>query len=184
MVCHDDMEDCFIGECQQCSNKSIVNILTKNINADFDESCSWTNWKKLNNKFDLQQMTGSTEALLTEIEEQWSSFILHTFCNRKQREYIAELRSQSSKTTFIVAQVDFSMNYTLIRQREVQQGFFSQRQASLFTVHLTIGKEHRDIAIISDSMEHTVVFVYCVQRIVADYIKKNNPFVKKIIYVR
>ena len=39
------------------------------------------------------------------------------------------------------------MNYTLIRQREVQQGFFSQHQATLFTVHLTNGSEHRDIAL-------------------------------------
>ena len=76
------------------------------------------------------------------------------------------------------------MNYTLIRQREVHQDFFSQRQASLFTIHLTVGEEHRDIAIISDSMEHNVTFVYCAQRMVVDCVKKNIPFVKKIIYIR
>ena len=70
MVCQDDMEDCFINECEHCSTKSIVNILTNNINVDFDDSCSWTIWKKLNNKFDLQQMTASTEALLAQMEEQ------------------------------------------------------------------------------------------------------------------
>ncbi|CAF4573403.1 unnamed protein product, partial [Rotaria sp. Silwood2] len=173
----------FIGECQQCSTKSLINILTRNINVDLDENCSWTIWQKLNNKFDLQQTTGSVEALLAQIEEQWFPFILHTFCNRSQREYIAELRRQSTKTTFVVAQMDFSMNYTLVRQREVQQGFFSQHQASLFTTHLTIGKEHRDIAIISDSMEHNMPFVYCAQRIITDYVKKNFPSIKKIIYV-
>ena len=76
------------------------------------------------------------------------------------------------------------MNDTLIRQSEVQQGFFSQRQASLFTIHLTVGEEQYDIAIICDSMEHNVTFVYCTQRMVVDYVKKNIPFVKKIIYVR
>ncbi|CAF4757870.1 unnamed protein product [Rotaria sp. Silwood1] len=184
MVCYDDKEDCFIGECQQCSTKSLINILTRTINVDLDENCSWTIWQKLNNKFDLQQSTGSVEAFLAQIEAQWSSFILHTFCNRSQREYIAELRTQSTKTTFVVAQIDFSMNYTLIRQREVQQGFFSQQQASLFTTHLTIGKEHRDIAIISDSMEHNMPFVYCAQRIIVDYVTKNFPSIKKIVYIR
>lgn len=183
MVCHDNMEDCFIGECQQCSTKSLINILTAN-NVDMDENCSWTTWKKLNNKFDLQQTTGSVEALFAQIEAEWPSFILHTFCNRRQREYIAEIRTQSTKTTFIVAQMDFSMNYTLIRQREVQQGFFSQHQVSLFTIHLTIGKEHRDIAIISNSMEHNVAFVYCAQQILVDYVKKNFPVLKRIIYIR
>ena len=183
MVCQDDMEDCFIDECEHCSTKSIVNILTNNINVDFDDSCSWTIWKKLNKKFDLLQMTSSTEAL-AQVEDQWSPFIFHTFCNRRQREHISEFRSQSTKTTFVVAQVDFSMNYTLIRQREVQQDFFSQRQASLFTIHLTVGEEQHDIAIISDSMEHNVIFVYCAQRMVVDYVKKNISFVKKIICVR
>ncbi|CAF3402296.1 unnamed protein product [Rotaria socialis] len=183
MVCQDDMEDCFIGECQQCSTKSIIDILTENMNVDLDENYSWTLWKKLNSKFDLQRMTGSIEALLAEIEEQWPLFMLHTFCNRKQRDYISDLRAQSTKTTFVVAQIDFSMNYTLIRQREVQQGFFSQSQVSLFTVHLTVGKEHFDMAIISNSMEHNVAFVYCAQQIIVDYVKKNIPLAKKIIYV-
>jgi len=115
---------------------------------DLDEECSWTLWKKVNNKFDLQQMSGSVDSLLTEIEERWSLFLLHTHINREQREYIKDLRCQSTNKTLVVAQIDFSMNYTLIRQREVQQGFFSQHQVTLFTIHLTIGKEQRNLAII------------------------------------
>ncbi len=84
----------------------------------------------------------SVDSLLTEIEERWSASLLHTYYNRQQRDYIKELRTQSSDKTFIVAQIDFSMNYTLLRQREVQQGFFSQHQATLFTIHLAIGQEH------------------------------------------
>ena len=184
MVCNNDMEDCFIGECQLCSSKSVVDILIKKISVDLDENCTWTIWKKLDNKFDLQQVTNSVEALLDQIEEKWSSFLLHTYFNRRKREYIADLRAQSSKTTSIVAQVDFSMNYNLIRQCEVQQAFFSQKQASTFTIHITIGKEHRDIAIISNSMEHSITFIYCAQKVLADYLKKNMPFVKKIIHVK
>ena len=65
------------------------------------------------------------------------------------------------------------MNYTLVRQREVQQGFFSQHQVTLFTIHLTIGKEQRNLAIISDYMEHTTLFVHCAQKILARSIKKD-----------
>ncbi|CAF1650662.1 unnamed protein product [Adineta ricciae] len=121
--------------------------------------------------------------LLTEIEEKWSSFLLHTHINREQREYIKDLRCQSTEKTFAVAQIDFSMNYTLIRQREVQQRFFSYHQATLFTSHLTIGKEQRNLAIISNYMEHTTSFVHCAQKILAAFIKKNFPLVKKINYV-
>jgi hypothetical protein len=110
--------------------------------------------------------------------------LLHTHINREQREYIKELRCQSTEKTFVVAQIDFSMNYTLVRQREVQQGFFSQHQVTLFTIHVTIGKEQRNLAIISDYMEHTTVFVHCVQKILTRFNKKNCPLVKKINYVR
>ncbi|CAF3553124.1 unnamed protein product [Rotaria socialis] len=70
----------------------------------------------------LIKMIGSVDSLLTEIKERWSTFLLHAYSNREQREYIKDLRSQSTDKSFIVAQIDFSMNYTLLRQREVKQG--------------------------------------------------------------
>ena len=76
------------------------------------------------------------------------------------------------------------MNYTIIWQREVQQGDFSQHQATIFTVHLTIGQEHRNLAIISDCMDNTTAFVYCTQRLVVQFIKDNYPMMKKINYLR
>jgi hypothetical protein len=151
---------------------------------DLDDDCSWTIWKKVNNKFDLQHMNGSVESLVTEIEERWSAFLLHAYSNRQQRDYIKELRSRSSINTFIVAQIDFSMNYALMRQREVQQGFFSQHQVTIFTVHLTIGQQLRNLAIISDCMEHSTAFVYCAQKLIVQFAKHNFPLVKKINYVR
>lgn len=184
MICPIASEDCYTGECDQCPSAQLQNLLTEHIAIDLDDDCSWTIWKKLNNKFDLQKVTGSLDSLLCEIEEQWPYFLLHTYYNRQQREYITYLRTQSTDKTFITAQIDFSMNYTLVRQREVQQGFFSQHQATLFTVHLTIGSEHRDMAIVSDSMEHTTAFVYCAQNMIVNFVKKHFPRVKKINYLR
>jgi hypothetical protein len=184
MVCNVPNEKCFNGICDHCPTKSITDILTDNNMVELDDECSWTIWKRVNNKFDLQQMCGSVDSLITEIEERWPLFLLHTHINREQRQYIKDLRCQSTDKTFVVAQIDFSMNYTLIRQREVQQGFFSQHQVTLFTIHLTIGNEQRNLAIISNYMEHTTAFVHCVQKILAKFIKENFPLVKKINYVR
>ena len=96
MVCLDDMEDCFIGECEQCSIRSIVSILTNEINVVFDDSCSWAIWKKFNNKFHLQQMTGSTEALLDEKEEQRSSFCfpVHSVIEDNVNIFLNSVRNQ------------------------------------------------------------------------------------------
>ena len=151
---------------------------------DLDNDYSWTIWKKVNNKFDLQQMIGSVDSLVTEIEERWSAFLLHAYSNRQQRDHIKDLRSRSSINTFVVAQIDFSMNDALMRQREVQQGFFSQHQVTIFTVHMTIGQQHRSLAIISDCMEHSTAFIYCAQKLIVQFAKHNFPLVKKINYVR
>ena len=184
MVCTVETEECFSGICPQCLSQSLTDVLINNYDVDLDDECSWTLWKKVDNKFDLQEVVSSVESLLKEVETRWPAFLLHTYCNRQQREHIKELRAQSSDQTFIVAQIDFSMNYTLVRQREVQQGFFSQHQASLFTIHLTIGRDHRNLAVISDCMEHTTSFVYCSQKILVEFIKKNFPSVNKINYIR
>ena len=127
------------------------------------------------NKFDLQQMTGSIDSLITEIEERWSAFLLHSYSNQQQRDHMK---------IFVVTQIDFSMNYALRRQREVQQGFFSQHQVTIFTIHLTIGKQHRNLAIISDCMEHSTAFVYCAQKLIVQFVKHSFPLLKKINYVR
>ena len=184
IICTSPQEKCFVGECDSCPVENLVDILAHNNVMDYDEECTWNVWKKANNKFDLQQITGSVDSLLTEIEDRWDAFLLHVYCNRQQRGYIKDLREKSSDKTFLVAQIDFSMNYTLVRQREVQQGFFSQHQATLFTIHLTIGQEQQNLAIISNYMEHTTLFVHCAQKILVEYIKKNFPLIKKINYVR
>ena len=44
--------------------------------------------EKSHNKFDFQEMIGSVDSLLTEIKVRWSTFLLHTYCNRQQHEYI------------------------------------------------------------------------------------------------
>ena len=184
MICPMQTENCYIGKCSNCPTTQLVNILTEHIESDLDEECSWTVWRKLNNKFDLQKVTGSLNSLLDEVKDQWPYFVLHSYCNREQWEYITQLRPQSNKQNFIIGQIDFSMSYTLIRLHEVQQSFFSQHQATLFTIHLTIGPEHRDLAIGSNSMEHTTAFVYCAQGMIVEFVKKHYPLVKKINYLR
>jgi hypothetical protein len=76
------------------------------------------------------------------------------------------------------------MNYTLMHRREVQRGFFSQHQVTIFTVHLTIEQQYRNLAIISDYMAHTTAFVYCAQKLIAQFVQYNFPLVEKINYVR
>ena len=88
MVCTAEKEECFNGLCDNCLTETITTVLINNSIIDMDDECSWTLWKKVNSKFDRQQVIGSVDSLLTEIEERWPLFLLHTYTNRQQRDYI------------------------------------------------------------------------------------------------
>ena len=105
LVCNKPTEECFANECDSCSiNKRRTQVFVEDVSDDieFDDVSPWMMWKKVNNKFDLHKVTASIDSLLTEMDEQWPSF-LHSYCNRQQREYIALLRAQSSNKSFIIA---------------------------------------------------------------------------------
>ena len=69
MVCTVEKEDCFNGTCQNCPEETIIEIIIGYNIIDMDDECSWTIWKKMKNKFDLQYIIGTVDSLLTTIEE-------------------------------------------------------------------------------------------------------------------
>ena len=80
-----------------------------------------------------------------------------------------------AKKSFIVVQMDFAENYTFVRQREVQAAHWNNQQATLFIVHIKIANSHKNLVIISDYMHHDTAFVYCAQRLIAEFLQKHFP---------
>jgi hypothetical protein len=183
-VCAIPLEDCFLGACDRCGDQPPSCILLRQFDGiDEDDVCSWSLWKTVNKKVDLHEIRGTIASLLTEIDEQWSVFLLHSYYNREQRSFIDEIRGKSSDQSFVVVQMDFAENYTFVRQREVQAAHWNNQQATLFTIHIKIGQRHKNIVIISDYMHHDTAFVYCAQRLVVEFTKNHFPLVKKIFYL-
>ena len=138
-VCTTPNPDCFLGFCQHCGDTSPSSVLLDQFaHSDEDDSWSWFQWETVNKKVDLQDTRGTIGSLLTAIDDRWSSFLVHSYCNREQRASIENLRKQSSEHTYIVAQIDFAENYTFVRQREVQSAHWNNQQATIFTIHLRV----------------------------------------------
>lgn len=185
VVCTTPVEDCYFGDCVQCSSTSPSSILGRQLDtSDEDNKCSWSMWKSIDKKVDLHQIRGTITSLLHEIDENWSAFLLHSHFNREQRNFINELRIKSSHSSYAVVQIDFAENYTFLRQREVQAAHWNNKQATLFTIHIKIGSEHKNMVIISDYMRHDTAFVYCAQRLIIDFLRKHYPQVMKVNYLR
>lgn len=66
----------------------------------------------------------------------------------QRKEYIKYWREKSTNETFVVAQIDCSMNDTLVRQSEVQPKFFSQHQATVFTTFATARQQQHRLFIV------------------------------------
>lgn len=137
-----------------------------------------------NKRVDLHETRGTIASLLTEIDQQWPVFLQHSYYNREQRAFIDEIRLKSNDQSFVVVQMDFAENYTFIRQREAQSAHWNNNQATLFTLHIKIGTNHKNIVIISDYMHHDTAFVYCAQGLIVEFVKKHFPQVTQIKYLR
>jgi hypothetical protein len=150
---------------------------------EIQDLASWSKWKKVNTRYELLHLTGTFRVLLEEIDDLWPSFITHSFCTHEQRDYVTLIKETSSITTFAVIQLDFAQNYSFVIQREVQSAYYSRQQAAILTVYIRIGEEHRNMVFISDYLAHDTRFVYCAQKMIVDFLKKNYPNVLKINYV-
>ncbi|CAF3300606.1 unnamed protein product [Rotaria sp. Silwood2] len=184
IVCGIPTENCFTRQCDLCGMINPSDVLRENNNINHDENASWSQWKTLNNKVDLLCTNGSYDLLLDEIDSHWTMFLLHSYFTTEQKEYIKNLRLNSSDSTFIVAQIDFAENFTIFHQREVQGYHWNNKQITIFTAHLKAGSINKNVVIISDYMSHDTAFVYVAQGLIVDFIKINIPLVKKINYLR
>ena len=93
------------------------------------------------------------------------------------------IKEISSVTTFVVAQLDFAQNFSFVIQREVQSACFLRQQAAILTVYIKIGEEHRNMVFISDYLTRDTRFVYCAQKSIVDFLRKEYHNVIKINYV-
>ncbi|CAF3391741.1 unnamed protein product, partial [Rotaria socialis] len=133
-VCTSPSEFCYYRQCVNCRQLKASDILSDGIDIEIKDSASWSIWKKLNSRYELLHLTGTFRALLEEIDSLWSSFIIHSFYTREQRDYIALIKETSTITTFAVVQVDFAQNFSFVIQREIQSAYYSRQQATIFTI--------------------------------------------------
>lgn len=182
-ICSSATEDCFYRRCIDCLEKKPSIILLEGLDVEIYDLASWSMWKKTRSRYELLHLSGTLETLLEELDDLWSAFLIHSFYTAKQRDYIALIKETSSLTTFSVIQLDFAQNFSLIIQREIQSAYYSRQQATIFTVYVRVGNEHRNMAIISDYLSHDTKFVFCAQQLIMDFVKREYPNIVKVNYV-
>ena len=87
------------------------------------------------------------------LSEKIPSFLIHTFTKRAQSNYF-QLKILRVPASSAIIQVDFSENYSLQDQGEVQSAHWYEEQLTLFTVCVWMYKIKKSFVFVSDDLDH------------------------------
>ena len=110
----------------------------------------------------------------------------HLFLAKCQANFL-RAKKESLKANEIIVFGDFTKNYQLLVQDEIQSYCWNKEYCTLhpLTVYFIEGDgniQHNSLCFISDDNSHGTNFVYKIQTILVDYLKENLPIVNKIFY--
>ena len=114
------------------------------------------------------------------MEGPFSSIIFFT---SQQMTYTKEIKEKSDQSDTVIVQMDFAENFDLTTQHAIQSVHWGQRQATIFIVHIKVGRIHYNLAIVSDHMHHDSSFVGASQELIVNFVKDKCPGVRKLNYL-
>ena len=105
--------------------------------------------------------TGTVLAAIESLTEKLPEFLLHVFIKREQSNCF-QMKLLSIPSGSAVIQVDFSENYTLQQQGEIQSAYWNQNQLTIFTICVWMHNEQKSMVFVSDDLDHekTSVLVF------------------------
>ena len=106
-----------------------------------------------------------------------NSLTTHSYISKSQAVYLVKLISHLSFGTCI-AVADFSENYSMIIQDSVQGWYFSKQQCTIhqlvFYHCLKDGSLATQLfAFFSDDMNHDTRFLYCLEKLLSNFLSSN-----------
>ncbi|KAJ4446138.1 hypothetical protein ANN_12830 [Periplaneta americana] len=104
-------------------------------------------------------------------------YLFHCYVKKKQSAYFRMLLDNASDTE-VLLQVDFSENYSIIHQNEVQSAHWSHDQVTLFTACFWYKDKVKSYVIVSDYMTHDKYAVAQFVNVLVDELKSFAPNVR------
>lgn len=133
----------------------------------------------------METVCKRVEEFVPELCEQVRDLIPHNFIANQQAEYLNQLKETHRDNEAIVI-LDFSENYSVVIQDEIQSHHFYKKQATVhpFCVYYKHNGEKKiqSIIAIAESLEHNINSVYqFIERLVSIF-RDKFPSIKKIIF--
>ena len=154
-VCAPDSEKCRTGKCDVCSQK-MVTWQGKFQGPELNKEIFWYEWAREEdqNEPSHKRRKSATEngkpnapkqklmkscrlgtvlAAIESLTEKLPEFLLHVFIKREQSNHFQSKLLSIPKGSAVI-QVDFSENYTIQHQGEIQSAYWNQNQLTVFTI--------------------------------------------------
>jgi len=180
--CNDSFE-CASNKCEECYDyESILDQCLMPYSGQ--EPVKWIKWIK--NGCFLQKEVLPEKNLsdvIVEFSNTFNFYQLHRYLIFTQHAAVSNFKKETDETKAVV-QMDFSENFTVFSQNEVQAAHFNRRQISLFTAVATIDKSvNISFAIVNDDLKHSKFQVFYYMQILIQQIKKKYPQLSHVEFV-
>ncbi|CAF1049472.1 unnamed protein product [Adineta ricciae] len=168
LVCDDANEECMMRQCLTCQHFFTQKIENKIRNTTSPSSITWQQWINNGHRSTKSDVTGTVRQCVTVLGSKVSSFLSHTWIKREQAKHFEFLKGNVS-TKMILAQVDYSENFAIGFQDEIQSAHWRKKQLSVFTAHVWLANsESESFTFISDDTTHNKYTVHaCLERLLS-----------------
>ncbi len=183
VVCDPDSEDCMVNDCPNCKDGQLFYLNFKLPPEYLDEKVSFSQWEEVEGYITRV----SNRATVREVQEillgKLPRFLWHHFVKRKQSESYERDKmtaKDESRPTECTLQMDFSENFTIIQQQEIQSANWKKKYISLYTVVVWYGNVCISWVIVSDELCHDKKSVMAYTHTVIEKIKKDFPSITTV----
>ena len=135
LVCNPNNECCMFGSCETCNLRQKFHLLVSNSITDDqrNEHFSWFQWvKDCEGKTVKVLKEGTAFDIIQLLESQLQNFLRHCFVKSQQSLHFQQLQ-QNVTGNNVLMQIDFSENFTILQQHEVQSAHWTNDQVRLYT---------------------------------------------------
>ncbi|XP_047123312.1 uncharacterized protein LOC124806436 [Hydra vulgaris] len=155
-VCNQNNQSCMFMECKaNCGLPKFDEYVSNVIDSFGDDSNKlfvFDQWSSENAQKIEQPLTSLLEGCVL-LRQQLPDYIRHVYIKRQQSAYFRLCRQNVSENELII-QMDFSENYTIMEQSEIQSAYWVHQQLTVFTAAVWSKNYTHSYAIVSDRLLH------------------------------
>ena len=138
-------------------------------------------WKYTNGDATEEEQQGSVEQCIEVLPSQVKTFLLHMYVKRQQSKFLEESKANSSDRK-IVIKVDYSENFKIKKQVEIQSAHSTSKSVSIFTAYGWYGSDNYSFSLVSDNIGHDKYRINSCITYTINKMKEKLPSLEKILF--